>query len=415
MKQRKKNASSLNQLTVDKGFITMSESQVNANSDAIESFHINIPQSALDDLKLRLSLVRWPNRETVNDWSQGVPLVKAQALIEYWLTQYDWRQFENEINKLPHFRTNIDGLGIHFIHVQSKHSDALPILLTHGWPGSFIEFLDIIPLLTDPTAHGGKVEDAFHVIIPSLPGYAFSDKPTEGGWKNDRIAKAWIVLMERLGYKNWVAQGGDWGADVTTTLGDMRPEGLIGIHLNWQFVFPEKIPEKLSHDEQRAVDRSQKFGTDGSGYFHEHSTRPQTLGYSLSDSPVGLATWIYEKFHAWTDNKGNPEDALSLDRMLSNISLYWLTNTGPSSIRIYWERQADGVGAQFAGPKLDLPVAATVFPYEIYPAPKSWAEQTYSNLIYWNEVDKGGHFAAFEQPQLFAEELRSAFRSLRQS
>ena len=385
-----------------------------SESDAIEPFHIDIPQSALDDLKLRLSLVRWPNRETVNDWSQGVPLAKAQALIEYWRTQYKWRAFEEEINKLPHFRTHIDGLGIHFIHVKSKHPDALPILFTHGWPGSFIEFVDLIPPLTDPTAHGGNIEDAFHVVIPSLPGYAFSDKPTEGGWKNDRIARAWIVLMERLGYSEWVAQGGDWGADITTTLGDIHPPSLIGIHLNWHFVFPEKMPEQLSPEEQRAVDGSKKFFTDGSGYFHEQSTRPQTIGYALSDSPVALATWIYEKFYAWTDNDGNPEDAVSLDKILNNISLYWLTNTGASSVRIYWERQADGKGLQFAGPKLDLPVAATVYPGEIYRSPKSWAEQKYSNLIHWNEVEKGGHFASLEQPKVFVEELRAGFRSLRQ-
>ena len=392
----------------------MDQSKTNTNSDSIESYHVNIPQFALDDLKLRLSLVRWPDRETVNDWTQGVPLVKAQTLIEYWQTKYDWRRFENEINQLPHCRTLIDGLRIHFIHIKSKHTNALPILLTHGWPGSFVEFLDLIPLLTDPTAHGGQPEDAFHVVIPSLPGYAFSDKPTEGGWKNDRIAKAWIVLMERLGYQKWVAQGGDWGTDITTTLGAMRPQGLIGIHLNWQFVFPEKIPEQLSPDEQRAVDGMNKFFHDGSGYFYEQSTRPQTLGYALSDSPVALAMWIYEKFYAWTDNKGEPEDALTVDRMLDNISLYWLTNTGTSSARLYWERRADGVGASFAGPKLDLPVAGSVFPHEIYVAPKSWAEQKYSNLIYWHELDKGGHFAAFQHPQVFADELRAAFRSLRQ-
>lgn len=385
-----------------------------SESNAIEPFHIDIPQSALDDLKLRLSLVRWPNQETVHDWSQGVPLAKAQSLIEYWRTQYDWRVFEEEMNKLPHFRTYIDGLGIHFIHVKSKHPGALPILFTHGWPGSFIEFVDLIPSLTDPTSHGGNEDDAFHVIIPSLPGYTFSDKPTEGGWKNDRIARAWIVLMERLGYSKWVAQGGDWGADITTTLGDMHPSSLIGIHLNWHFVFPETMPDQLSPEEQRAVDGSKKFFTDGSGYFHEQSTRPQTIGYALSDSPVALATWIYEKFHAWTDNDGNPEDAVSLDKILNNISLYWFTNTGASSIRIYWERQADGIGLQFAGPKLDLPVAATVYPREIYRSPKSWAEQKYSNLIHWNEVDKGGHFASLEQPNVFVEELRTGFRSLRQ-
>ena len=308
---------------------------MSASRTNIERFHIHISQTALDDLKLRLSLARWPDRETVDDWSQGVPLVKAQALIDYWYREYDWRRFENEINRLPHFRTKIDGIDIHFIHVQSKHPKALPIILTHGWPGSFVEFLKVIPFLVDPTADGGDAQDAFHVVIPSLPGYGFSEKPRERGWKNDRIAKAWIVLMRRLGYNNWIAQDGDWGADVTITLGQMRPQGLIGIHLNCQFVFPEKMPEQLSEEEQRAADAVEKLLTDGSGYFRVHNTRPQTIGYALSDSPVALAMWIYEKFHAWTDNQGNPEDALSLDQMLDNISLYWLTNTGTSSVRLY--------------------------------------------------------------------------------
>ncbi|CAF1088172.1 unnamed protein product [Rotaria sordida] len=392
----------------------MNTSETKTASNTIEPFHVNIPQSILDDLKLRLDLVRWPERETVTDWSQGVPLAKAQALIDYWRTKYDWRRFESQINKLPHFRTTIDGLVIHFIHVKSKHDNALPLLLTHGWPGSFIEFLRTIPLLTNPTAFGGKAEDAFHVVIPSLPGFAFSDKPTETGWNSERIAKAWIVLMERLDYKHWVAQGGDWGTDITTILGQIHPPGLLAIHLNWQFVFPEKIPETLSHDEQRAVDAANKFFTDGSGYFREQSTRPQTIGYALCDSPVALAMWIYEKFYAWTDNNGNPEDALELDEMLDNITLYWVTNTGASSARIYWERQNAG-GVHFAGPKLDLPVAASVFPREIYPAPKSWAEQKYSNLIYWKEHEKGGHFAAFQNPELLTDDLRVAFRTIRRT
>lgn len=317
------------------------------------------------------------------------------------------------MNKLPHFRTKIDGLNIHFIHVKSKHTNALPILLIHDWPGSFIEFLGTIPLLTDPTVYGGKSEDAFDVIIPSLPGFGFSDKPIERGWKNDRIAKAWIVLMERLGYKKWVAQGGDWGADVTTALGSIRPPGLIGIHLNWQFVFPDEIPEQLSHDEQRAVDAAKYYRTELSGYFHEQSIRPQTICYALSDSPVALATWLYEIFIIATTHVGNPEDDLGIDAILDNISLYWFTNTGTSSARIYWERQADGIGLQFSGPKLDLPVAASVFPGEIYRSPRSWAEQKYFNLIYWNELDQGSHLAAFDLPQIFTEELRAAFRSFR--
>ncbi|CAF3303794.1 unnamed protein product [Rotaria sp. Silwood2] len=385
--------------------------QTSAASNAIEPFHINIPQSALDDLKHRLDLTRWPERETVSDWKQGVPLVKAQALINCWRLQYDWRRCENRINKLPNFRTTIDGIGIHFIHVKSKHANALPIILTHGWPGSFIEFLRIIPLLTDPTAYGGKADDAFHVVIPSLPGYGFSDKPTETEWNTVRIAKAWMVLMERLGYKNWVAQGGDWGADVTTILGYMRPQGLLGIHLNLQFVFPEKVPDNPSPDEQRAIEDANYYLSDGWGFFQEQGTRPQTIGYGLCDSPVALATWIYEKFHEWTDNKGDPEDALGIDDMLDNITLYWLTNTGTSSARLFWERRA--IGISLSGPELDLPVAASVFPYEVFRAPKSWAQKKYSNLIYWNELEKGGHFAAFEQPELFTKELRAAFRTLR--
>ncbi|CAF0882930.1 unnamed protein product [Rotaria sordida] len=392
----------------------MSTSETQATSNTIEPFHVNIPQSALDDLKLRLDLVRWPERETVTDWSQGVPLAKARALIDYWRTKYDWRRFESEINKLPHFRTTIDGLRIHFIHVKSKHENALPLLLTHGWPGSFIEFIRTIPLLTDPTAFGGKAEDAFHVVIPSLPGYAFSDKPTETGWNIERIAKAWIVLMERLDYKHWVAQGGDWGGVITTILGQIHPPGLLAIHLNLLIVFPEKIPETLSHDEQRAVDDMNKFSTDGSGYSHEHSTRPQTIGYALCDSPVALALWIYEKFYEWTDNNGNPEDALELDEMLNNITLYWMTNTGASSVRIYWEYRRT-VGVRFVGPNLDLPVAASIFPREIYRAPKSWAEQKYSNLIYWKEHEKGGHFAAFQHPELFTDDLRAAFHTIRRT
>ncbi|CAF4699496.1 unnamed protein product [Rotaria sp. Silwood1] len=393
----------------------MSTSETKTASNIIEPFHVNIPQSTLDDLKHRLDLVRWPERETITDWSQGVPLVKARTLIDYWRTKYDWCRFESKINKLPNFRTTIDGLGIHFIHVKSKHDNALPLLLTHGWPGSFIEFLRTIPLLTDPTAFGGKAEDAFHVVIPSLPGFAFSDKPAETGWNSERIAKAWIVLMERLDYKHWVAQGGDWGASITTVLGRIRPPGLLAIHLNFPFVFPEKLPEILSHDEQLAVEAANKFLTDGSGYFHEHSTRPQTIGYALCDSPVALAMWIYEKFYAWTDNNGNPEDALELDEMLDNITLYWITNTGASSVRIYWEHQQHAKGVRFAGPKLDLPVAASIFPREIYRAPKSWAEQKYSNLIYWKEHEKGGHFAAFQHPELFTDDLRAAFRTIRRT
>jgi pimeloyl-ACP methyl ester carboxylesterase len=374
----------------------------------VRLFHISVPQETVDDLRARLRATRFPNEQPVEDWSQGVPLADARALVQYWESRYDWRRFETELNSFPNFRTLIDGLGIHFIHARSPHPDALPILLTHGWPGSIAEFIKIIRPLTNPTEHGGRGHDAFHVVIPSLPGSGCSDKPTVG-WKLSRIASAWSELMQRLGYSRWVAQGGDWGAGVTTALGHLLAPGLVGIHLNWQFVFPPEIPEPLSFEEQRAIDGAKRFLGAGNGYFRQQATRTQTIGYALSDSPAGQAMWIYEKFYSWTDNKGSPEDALSLDQMLDNISLYWFTNTAASSARIYWENK----GGSFPGGKLSLPVAATVFPREIYRAPKSWAEQTYSNLIYWNEAKQGGHFAAFEEPDIFVEEMRSAFRKLR--
>src|SRR6266446_136642 len=354
----------------------------------VRLFHISVPQEAVDDLRARLRATRFPNERPVKDWSQGVPLADAKALVQYWESRYDWRRFETELNSFPNFRTLIDGLGIHFIHERSPHPDALPILLTHGWPGSIAEFIK---------------------IIRSLPGFGFSDKPTVG-WKLSRIASAWSELMQRLGYSRWVAQGGDWGAGVTTALAHLLPPGLAGIHLNWQFVFPPKIPEHLSFEEQRAVDGAKRFLGASNGYSRQQATRTQTIGYALSDSPAGQAMWIYEKFYSWTDNNGSPEDALSRDQMLDDISLYWFTNTAASSARIYWENK----GSSFSGGKLTLPVAATVFPREIYRAPRSWAEQTYSNLIYWNEAKHGGHFAAFEQPDIFVEEMRSAFRKLRE-
>ena len=389
--------------------VRLKESLFPPATEETAPFRISVPQEAIDDLQTRLERTRLPNEQPVGDWSQGVPLDRATRLIEYWGKDYDWRRFETELNALPNFRTLIDGLGIHFIHARSPHAHALPIILTHGWPGSVTEFLQIIRPLSDPTAFGGSVEDAFHVVVPSLPGFAFSDKPKETGWNLARIAKAWGLLMRRLGYRRWVAQGGDWGAGVTTALGHILPAGLAGIHLNWQFVFPTQLPAQLSPEEQRAVDGAKQFLGDGSGYYRQQSTRPQTIGYALADSPTGQAMWIYEKFYSWTDNNGEPEEALSQDQMLDNISLYWFTNTAASSARIYWESK----DASFSGGKLDLPVAATVFPREIYRAPKSWAEQTYSNLIYWNEAKQGGHFAAFEEPAIFVEEIRSAFRKLR--
>lgn len=403
---------SLGSLTAQGTAIKAAQLVLPAATKDVTPFKIQVPQEALDDLKRRLASTRWPERETVGDWSQGVPLQKAQALIAYWRDKYNWRRFEARLNAFPQYRTQIDGLGIHFIHVRSPHRDALPLILTHGWPGSVVEFMEIIGPLSDPTRYGGRAEDAFHVVAPSLPGFAFSDKPVETGWDVSRIARAWATLMQRIGYDRWVAQGGDWGAGVTHALAHQRPPGLIAAHVNWQFVFPEKLPEKPTPAEQRAIDGASRFANDWSGYFREQATRPQTIGYPLADSAAGQALWIYEKFQAWTDNHGNPEDELSTDAMLNDISLYWFTDTAASSARIYWENTRAG-NAGTSGGRIELPMAASVFPHEIFCPPKEWAEALWPNLFYWNELDKGGHFAAFEQPNLFTEELRKAFRSRR--
>jgi pimeloyl-ACP methyl ester carboxylesterase len=377
---------------------------------AIAPFTYRAPQSALDDLRHRLAHARWPERETVADWSQGVPLARLRALVEYWQTDYDWRRCEATLNGFAQYRTEIDGLNIHFLHVRSPHADALPLLITHGWPGSVIEFFKIIGPLTNPTAHGGEAQDAFHLVAPSLPGFGFSDKPAERGWNADRIARSWAELMDRLGYDRYVAQGGDWGTVVTTAMARQQQPGLAAIHLNMPFVIPDPIPiDGLSAEEQRAADQYRRFLSDGFGYFHLQATRPQTIGYALTDSPAGQAAWIYEKFHAWTDNDGDPEDALTRDEMLDVITLYWLTETAASSARMYLEN-ADATGNP---PVIEMPVGCSIFPREIVAAPRSWAERVYPNLIHWNELDRGGHFAAFEQPALFTEELRDCFRSLR--
>jgi epoxide hydrolase len=380
-------------------------------TNAVTPFKVHVPQAALDDLKQRLANTRWPNKEPVADWSQGVPLAKARALVEYWRTRYDWRRVERSLNALPQFRTQLDGLGVHFIHVRSKHPDALPIIITHGWPGSVIEFLQVIAPLVDPTAHGGKPEDAFHVVIPSLPGFGFSDKPTEPGWRLPRIAKVWGVLMQRLGYTRYVAQGGDWGAGVTSWMAKQQLQGLAAIHLNLPILFPPPPapPGGYAAPEQAALAQLGKYVSDGSAYASIQGTRPQTLGYGIADAPVGQGMWIYEKFKEWTDNRGNPEDALGIDAMLDDISLYWFTDTAASSARLYFESfQKD-----FVRMPLDIPVAASIFKSELFTPPKVWGERTYSKLFYWNEVPKGGHFAAFEQPELFVAELRKCFAQLR--
>ena len=375
----------------------------------IRPFTVAIPDAQIVDLERRLANTRWPDPETVPDWSQGVRLDSAKALIDHWQRDYDWRRFESELNELPQFMTTIDGLDIHFIHVRSNNAKAMPLILTHGWPGSIVELLKLIGPLTDPVAYGGDVADSFDVVIPSLPGFGFSGKPTETGWNVSRVASAWAELMLRLAYSSWAAQGGDWGAVVTSALGVLRPAGLLGIHLNSQYAFPARIPETLSPEERHAVDSLALYTGALGGSNHLQATRPQTVGFALADSPAGQAAWIYEKFQSKTDNAGFAEDALSTDDMLDVISLCWFTNSAASSGRIYWENAS----ASPAGPKLTLPVAVTVFPRDIPRLPRSWIEDTYANLIHYGEAARGGHFAAFEQPEILVDEIRIGLRSLR--
>lgn len=380
-----------------------------SNSTQLTPFLIEIPQAELDDLQRRLNSTRWPDRETVGDHSQGAQLAKVQDLVEYWRTQYDWRRFEARLNSYPQFKTEIDGLGIHFLHIKSPHENALPLIMTHGWPGSIVEFLDSIDPLVNPTAHGGEAKDAFHVVLPSIPGYGFSDKPTTKGWNRTRIGNAWHELMQRLGYTRYVAQGGDWGSVVTTEMGRLKLEGLAAIHVNLPFVVPADLPAELGAEEQAALDQCVLFASDGIAYHDLQTTRPETIGFSLADSPVGQASWIYEKLASWSDSDGTAESVFSYDQILDNIMLYWVTNSGASSARMY----AEHPGLNFGAIQLDLPVAVSVFPGEIYTPPKAWAERAYSNLIYWNKAEKGGHFAAFEQPEIFVNEVRAAFSTVR--
>lgn len=378
-------------------------------SALVRPFTVSIPDSEIEDLKQRLAKTRWPDPETVPDWSQGVRVQNAKSLINYWQREYDWRRFESALNRFPQYLTTIDGLDIHFIHVKSRNADAMPLILTHGWPGSIVEFLKLIGPLTDPVAFGGTVEDSFDVVVPSLPGFGFTEKPTRTGWTVSRVARAWVELMRRLGYQRWAAQGGDWGAVVTTALGAMQPEGLLGIHLNTQYVFPAEIPDELSPEERYAVQTARLYAGDLGGSSHLQATKPETVGFALADSPAGQAAWIYEKFQSKTDNQGLAEDVLSVDDMLDVISLYWFTNSAASSARIYWENKSTSL----TGPKLTLPVAVTVFPRDIPRPPRSWIEDTYSNLIHYRAVDKGGHFAALEQPDILVDEIRTGLRSLR--
>jgi pimeloyl-ACP methyl ester carboxylesterase len=388
----------------------------------IRPFHVEIPEKQLDDLRRRIEATRLPSKELVEDRSQGVQLATIQELATYWGTEYDWRKVEARLNALPQFTTEIDGVDIHFIHVKSKHENALPLIMTHGWPGSVIELLDTVGPLTDPTAHGGRAEDAFDLVLPSLPGYGFSGEPTELGWNAGRVAQAWAELMRRLGYTRYVAQGGDVGAAVTDAMGRQAPEGLLGIHMNLLVTVLAGPQPAESEQERAAADQLATFRESGFGYFLEMATRPQTISYALLDSPVALAAWLldhdtdsyYKISRAFVD--GEPVGNLTRDHIVDNITLYWLTGTGASAARSYWEdgqALAQALASGQAPPEISLPVGFTTFPGEIWRTPRSWAEKAYPNLTYFNEVDKGGHFAAWEEPQLFAEEMRAAFRSLR--
>ena len=388
----------------------------------IHPFRLDMPGEAIADLRRRIAATRWPTRELVADRSQGVQLATIQELARYWATEYDWRACEGKLNALPQFTTQIDGVDIHFIHVRSPRADALPLIITHGWPGSVIELLEVVGPLTDPTAHGGSAEDAFDLVLPSLPGYGFSGDPAEDGWDPSRIARAWAELMRRLGYPRYVAQGGDQGAAVTDAMGRQAPAGLLGIHLNF-------LREALgnvsglpadSREERAALAAISTFSTSGSAYFQEQATRPQTIGYALLDSPVALAAWMldhdtdsyYKISRVFTG--GQPAGNLTRDHVLDNITLYWLTGTGASAARLYWEGgQAAAAANGQPRQEMKLPAGVTAFPGEIFLAPRSWAEKVYPNLIYFHEADRGGHFAAWEEPQLFTEEVRAGFRPLR--
>jgi len=378
-----------------------------AATTGIERFRVHVPEQALRDLRARLARTRWPDRGTVSGWEQGVPLARARALAAYWAGTYDWRPFERRINALGQYRTVIEGLGIHFVHVRSPHPGALPVILTHGWPGSFIEFLGTIGPFTDPVRYGGSAADAFHVVIPSLPGFGFSDKPAVTGWGVDRTAVAWDQLMTRLGYSRYVAQGGDWGSGVTHALAKLAPPGLAGIHTNFPtFLFDPPVSAVPTPAEKAALAQITAFDNTGAGYLNEMTTRPQTVGYGLADSPSGLAAWIYEKMAAWTDSNEAPEFGTSA--ALDDITLYWLTNTATSSARFYWENPVT------KRPSLSLPVGVSVFPRDIIRAPRIWAERCYSDLIHFNDtIPHGGHFAAWEVPGIFVREVRDTFRPLR--
>jgi len=380
---------------------------------SIEPASITVSDGQLEDLRERLIRTRWPEKETVHDWAQGAPLSNVRALCDYWRDRYDWRRCETMLNGWSPQRTVIDGVGIHFFHVCSPEANALPVLMTHGWPGSVIEFHKVISALTDPRAHGGDVADAMHLVLPSLPGYGFSEKPAQTGWDLAKLADVWAELMRRLGYEQrWVAQGGDWGAQVTATIGEKEPAGCIGIHLNglaWKPT-PAEIQSADAH-ERVLLERMSRFDRELSGYFKEQSTRPQTIGYGLADSPAGQAAWIYEKYYDWTDNRGTPESIFSMDEMLDNIMLYWITNTGASSARRYWENIRD----RSQSSQILLPAAFSRFAKDIGGPSHRWAQRRFKRIVRWIEVPKGGHFAAFEQPALFFAEVRAGLRAVQEA
>lgn len=385
-------------------------------SDNVIPFRLETPESELRDLRERLARTRWPEAETVADWSQGVPLAYLRELCSYWADGYDWRTTEARLNASPQFRTEIDGLGFHFVHVRSPHPDAFPLILTSGWPGSIVEFLKVIGPLTDPTAHGGKASDAFHVVCPALPGFGFSDKPTRPGWGVERIATAWTLLMARLGYQRYGAQGSDWGTSVTTSIGQQDPEHVAGIHLTPPIAAPDPATfDDLTDAEQAALAALEHARDWEDGYSAEQASKPQTIGYSLVDSPAGLCAWIVEKFRTWTDCDGHPENALTRDEILDAVMLYWLPRTGASSARLYWEsiRQVQEWFTKSNDDVVSVPTGCSIFPKENPRPSRRWAAKRYTNIVHWNELDKGGHFAAFEQPDLFVNEVRSFFRLIR--
>ncbi len=379
-------------------------------SAIIQPFALAVPECELSDLRSRLKHTRWPERETVDGRGQGAQLDRVRELCDYWRTRYDWRRCEARLNSLGQYKTTIDGLGVHFLHIRSPEPDALPMIMTHGWPGSVVEFLKVAGPLTDPAAYGGDRRDAFHLVLPSLPGFGFSDKPTAPGWNVGRIADAWITLMRRLGYERYVAQGGDWGAAVTNTIAHRNPPECLAAHLTVARVRPtEEQRGDLTPAEARALADHAHFVETGTGYSKIQATRPQTVGYGLTDSPAAQAAWIYDKYVDWTDYANGPEDVLSIDEMLDNIMLYWLPATGASSARLYQE----SFTLEYSREPIEMPIGISVFPKEIWRASRRWAEPVYANIIHWNELGRGGHFAAFEQPELFAGELRACFRTVR--